>query len=67
MKTFYIVIHGHIGRLLDPSDCIIAKNQSEAIALCKADPDGDTEFLKLRLNKKVSTLYIKKIALATIW
>lgn len=68
MKNFYVVIHGHIGRLLNPiTDCRIAKNEEEAIAICESDQDGDTEYMKIRLNKKVSDLYVKKIALAEIW
>lgn len=30
MKNFFVVIHGHIGRLLDPiTDCKIAKNECQ--------------------------------------
>ncbi len=68
MKNFFVVIHGHIGRLLDPiTDCKIAKNEKEAIAICNKDKEGDTGYIKVRLNKKVSDLYVKKIALAEIW
>ena len=31
------------------------------------DKEGDTGYIKVRLNKKVSDLYVKKIALAEIW
>ena len=67
MKNFYVCIKGHVGRLLDPSDCIIAKNEREAIAICEKDKFGDTGYLVVRANKNVSDLYIKKIALAMIW
>lgn len=66
-KTFYVCIHGHIGRLLDLSDCIIAKNKKDAIAICKADKDGDTGYVAIKVNKDASELYIKKMALAEIW
>lgn len=68
MKNFFVVIHGYMGRLLNPeTDCRIAKNEKEAIVMCEADQDGDTGYIKIRLNKKVSELYVKKIALAEIW
>lgn len=68
MKISYVVIHGHIERLLDPEiDCKIAKNQKDAILMCKKDKDGDTGYIKVRLNQNVSNLYVKKIALAEIW
>lgn len=68
MKNFFVVIHGHVGRLLNPeTDCMIAKNEKEAITMCEADQDRDTGYIKIRLNRKVSELYVKKIALAEIW
>ena len=68
MRNFFVVIHGHIGRLLSPeTDCRIAKNEKEATAICEADQNGDTGYIKIRLNKKVSELYVKKIVLAEIW
>ena len=67
MKEFYVCIKGHVGRLLDPSDCIIAKNKKEAIAICEKDNFRDTGYLVVEINKNVSDLYIKKIALAMIW
>ena len=67
MKEFYVCIKGHVGRLLDPSDCIIAKNKKEAIAICEKDESKDTGFIVVETNKNVSNLYIKKIALAMIW
>ena len=67
MKEFYVCIKGHVGRLLDPSDCIIAKNKKEAIAICEKDNSKDTGFIVVETNKNVSELYIKKIALAMIW
>ena len=67
MKEFYVCIKGHVGRLLDLSDCIIAKNKKEAIAICEKDESKDTGFIVVETSKNVSDLYIKKIALAMIW
>ena len=67
MRKFYVCIKGHVGRLLDPSDCIIIKNKKEAIAICEKDKSKDTGFIVVETNKNVSDLYIKKIALAMIW
>ena len=67
MKKFYVCINGHIGRLLDPSNCIVAKNENEAIEICKKDKFENTGYLVVTTNKNVSDLYIKKIALAMIW
>lgn len=61
MKNFFVVIHGHIGRLLDPiTDCKIAKNEKEAIAICNKDKEGDTGYIKVRLNKKCLTYTLKR-------
>lgn len=68
LKNFYVVVHGHIGRLLDPeTDCKIAKSEKDAISMCEKDEHGDTGYVKVRLNKNVSYLYVKKIALAEMW
>lgn len=67
MRKFYVCIKGHVGRLLDPSDCIIAKNKSEAISICENDKSNDTGYVVVKTNKNTSDLYIKKIALAMIW
>ena len=66
MKTFYVVIHGYIGRILDPeTDCKIVENEKEAIKECKKLED--TEYLTLKLDKNMTELEIKKMSLAEIW
>lgn len=71
MKKFYVVVIGHIGRLLDPEkDCQIAKSEKDAISICKNTPDpykDDVGYLEVITNKNVSPLIIKKLALAQIW
>lgn len=67
MRTRYVVIHGHIGRLLDEEDCKVVKTLKKALELCEADEYGDTIYLKMRVDKNVTEETLIKRALHEIW
>lgn len=70
-KTFWVCVHGNVGRILNSSeDCVLAKNKKAAIEICTLNNDGADDswgFVDVQAEENTPVATIKSMALQKIW